>query len=194
MLETSIRSSDEYRETMRKARACRLRKAGLLGKYQNAECEQGANLYELAKLGTGAYVWGNTGAGKTYAAASAVRHALKDGKTAKLITSKRLLDQIKDGYDDGLGHALESAETTQLLVLDDLGAERATDWAIETISRLIDTRYMSDRPTIITSNYRLGELRDIWTGIPGARIASRIAGACKIIHFDGEDRRMKNAN
>lgn len=194
MQETYIRSSEIYRETMAKQRACKLRKAGLIGRYQDAECEQGKQLYELAKLGTGAYIWGHPGTGKTYAAAAAVRLALKDGKTARMISSMRLLDRIKQGYDTGDSYVLESAETVQLLVLDDLGAERPTEWAIETISRLIDTRYMVNKPTIITSNYKLGELRDVWEGIPGARVASRIAGACKIIHFDGEDRRIKNAN
>lgn len=190
MQETFIRSSKEYQETMRKARACRLRKAGLVGSYQDAECEQGARLHALAKAGTGSYVWGDPGTGKTYAAAAAVRLSLKEGKTAKLITSKRLLDGIKEGYDTGDSYVIETAENVQLLVLDDLGAERPTDWAIETLSRLIDTRYMSDRPTIITSNYKLGELRDLWGGVPGARIASRIAGACKLINFVGADRRL----
>ena len=190
MQETFIRSSKEYQEVMRKARSCRLHKAGLLGHYQDAKCKQGEQLYDLADAGTGSYVWGVPGVGKTYAAAAAVRLALRDGKTAKLITSKRLLDGIKDGYGNGDSYVLETAETVQLLVLDDLGAERPTDWAIETLSRLIDTRYASDRPTIITSNYKLGELRDMWGGMPGARVASRIAGACKIIHFSGEDRRL----
>ena len=190
MQETSIRSSREYQELMAKQRACRLRKAGLHGAYTFAECEQGRELYDLAIEGTGSYIFGEPGTGKTYAAAAAVRLALKSGLTAKMITAKRLLDAIKEGYDANDSYALEDAETVQLLVLDDLGAERPTDWAIETLSSLIDTRYSTDHPTIITSNYRLGELRDLWQGMAGARVASRIMGACKLIHFQGKDRRL----
>lgn len=190
MQETSIRSSKEYQELMAKQRACRLHKAGLHGVYASARCEQGEHLFELVSIGTGSYIFGDPGTGKTYAAAAAVRLALKSGLTAKMITAKRLLDAIKEGYDANDSYALESAETVQLLVLDDLGAERPTDWAIETLSSLIDTRYATDLPTIITSNYRLGELRDLWSGMAGARVASRIAGACKVIHFEGKDRRL----
>ncbi len=190
---TSIHHSKEYQAILEKQRINRLKKAGLVGRYAKACCPQGDLLFGLAKTGTGAYVFGDPGTGKTYAAAAAVRLALKSGLTARLITSKHLLDAIKRGYDEGDSYALESAETVQLLVLDDLGAERATDWAIETLSALIDVRYSTDHPTIITSNYRLGELRDMWGGRPGARIASRIAGSCNVLHFDGEDRRLANA-
>ena len=86
---------------------------------------------------------------------------------------------------------LKRAERYDLLALDDLGAERATDWALETLTRLIDTRTMRGLPTVITSNYRLGELRDLWGGVTGQRIASRIAGACDIAHLGGEDRRLE---
>lgn len=191
--EMSIRTSKEYQAILEKQRLSRLKKAGLTGDYATAQCKQGEYLFELVKLGTGAYLWGDVGTGKTYSAASAVRLALKAGLTAKLTTSKRLLDAIKKGYDEHDSYALESAETVQLLVLDDLGAERPTDWAIETLSGLIDARYATNHPTIITSNFRLGELRDTWGGIPGARVASRIAGACKTIHFTGDDRRLIHA-
>ena len=77
-----------------------------------------------------------------------------------------------------------------LLALDDLGLERRTDWGVEEISALIDGRTAAGLPTVITSNYSLGELATLWGGVDGARAASRIAGACERIAVGGPDRRL----
>lgn len=88
------------------------------------------------------------------------------------------------------GGALRRAERYRLLALDDLGAERPTEWAIETLTRLIDTRVAEGLPTIVTSNYRIGQIRDLWGGMAGKRVASRLAGACRPIEVKGQDRRL----
>ncbi len=185
----------ELAEVIERMRVSRLRKAGLMGEYAKADCETGRRVYRLASLGKGSYLWGGPGRGKTYAAACAVRMALEGASrgrlNAKLVTAKRLLDDIRDGYDGGDRYALERAETYPLLALDDLGAERPTDWAIETLTRLIDTRTARGLATVVTSNYSIGELRKLWGGMSGARIASRLAGACESIEVAGPDRRLQ---
>ena len=45
-------------------------------------------------------------------------------------------------------------------------------------------------PTIVTSNYRIGQIRDLWGGMAGKRVASRLAGACRAIEVKGQDRRL----
>ena len=125
-----------------------------------------------------------------YAAACAVRLAVMDGTSAKLVTTSRLLDDIRAEYDGGERGALRRAERYRLLALDDLGAERPTEWAIETLTRLIDTRVAEGLPTIVTSNYRIGQIRDLWGGMAGKRVASRLAGACRPIEVKGQDRRL----
>ena len=109
---------------------------------------------------------------------------------AKLVSAKQLLDSIREGFNGGDRDALRRAETVPLLALDDLGAERPTDWAIETLTGLIDARTAEGLPTIVTSNYSLGQLRELWGGMPGARIASRLGGACERIEVTGPDRRL----
>lgn len=187
-----VEQTDEYREAMAAIRESRLRKAGLYGAYAEADSEIGALVLERAERGRGSYLWGPCGTGKTYAAAHAVRAFALSGRRARLVTTTALLDGIKDGFDRGGDHgALERAERCDLLALDDLGAERATGWALETLTRLIDTRTARGLPTVVTSNYRLGELRDMWGGVTGQRIASRVAGACDIANIGGEDRRLE---
>ena len=76
---------------------------------------------------------------------------------------------------------------TPLLILDDLGAEKTTDWALQSLYIIINKRLSEELQTIITSNLSLDELRDKI----GDRIASRIAGMCKIVKLTGRDRRLK---
>ena len=182
--------TDEYRKIRAKMLESRLRKAGLRGEYATAACTEGALAYRRARDGRGTYLHGMPGRGKTYAAAAAVRLAVRDGLTAKLVTAKGLLDAIKAEWDGGERGALERAERYDLLALDDLGVERPTEWAMETLTGLIDTRVSAGLPTIVTSNYSLGELRDRWGGMPGMRLASRLGGACERVEMTGPDRRL----
>lgn len=182
--------TEECREVIRRQMACRVRKAGLVGTYAEASCQMGRDAYKRALDGRGTYFFGQPGRGKTYAAAAAVRMAVLNGWKARLVTSKALLDAVKAGWDGGEKGALQRAERYRLLALDDLGLERPTEWAMETITGLIDARTASGLPTIVTSNYSLGELSDRWGGMPGMRIASRLGGHCERIEVRGADRRL----
>lgn len=182
--------TDEYREMRRQIIESRLRKAGLRGTYADAACAVGEEAYRRARDGRGTYLWGLPGRGKTYAAAAAVRMAVMAGWDARLVTAKALLDAVKAEWDGGEKGTIYRAERYRLLALDDLGVERPTEWAMETITGLIDARVASGLPTIVTSNFSLGELRDRWGGMPGMRIASRLGGACERIQMGGADRRL----
>ena len=177
-------------EWERRCLESRLRKAGLRGVYAEAMCDEGKAAFVRAGQGRGTYFSGLPGRGKTYAASAAVREAVAYGFSAKLITAKALLDQIKAEYDGGNRSTLDFAAGYDLLALDDLGVERPTEWAMETLSDLIDKRVSAGLPTIVTSNYSLGELRERWGGMPGMRLASRLAGACERIEMTGDDRRL----
>ena len=182
--------TDEYREMRRQIIESRLRKAGLRGTYADAACAVGEEAYRRARDGRGPYLWGLPGRGKTYAAAAAVRMAVMAGWDARLVTAKALLDAVKAEWDGGEKGTIYRAERYRLLALDDLGVERPTEWSMETITGLIDARVASGLPTIVTSNFSLGELRDRWGGMPGMRIASRLGGACERIQMGGVDRRL----
>lgn len=178
---------------MARVRASKLRKAGLVGMYAKADSDLGRRVYALAASGRGAYLWGEPGVGKTHAAACAVRMFSDRGGRAKLVTAKALLDAVKAGYDRSdtiRTDALGSAARLPLLALDDLGAERPTPWAMELLTGLIDERTARGLPTVVTSNYSVGQLRDLWGGMEGKRVASRLAGSCERIEVAGPDRRI----
>lgn len=111
--------TEEYRELVRKTRESRLRKAGLRGVYMHAKSDVGERVCRLVDQGRGAYLWGEPGRGKTYAAAHAVRVAVERGGAgstpAKLLSAKQLLDSIRDGFNGGDRDALRRAERVPLL-------------------------------------------------------------------------------
>ena len=191
----STADCDEVARVMASIAAQKIRRAGLVGAYASADCDLGRRVADMAREGRGAYLWGEPGTGKTYAASCAVRLLVADEGTQShtgvwMVTAKRLLDLIKEGYDEGDSWAQERAEGARVLAMDDLGAERRTEWSMETIEGIIDARYLKGLPTIITSNYRIGQIRDLWGGMEGKRIASRLAGSCESIEVKGRDRRI----
>ena len=130
------------------------------------------------------YLFGRSGSGKTHLAAAIANQAMN----AKFVTVPELLLEIKktfrDGTEDGL---LDSLSKTKLLILDDLGSEKPTEWVQETMFVLIDRRYTHYLPTIITSNFSLDQLKDRL----GYRIASRIAEMSQMVELRPRDFRIK---
>lgn len=95
-----------------------------------------------------------------------------------------LRKEIRKPVDDSLSEDLIVRKN--LLFIDDLGAEKVTDWVEEVIYLIINSRYENNYPIIITSNYPLSGIAER----VGDRVASRIKEMCHIIKLDGEDRRL----
>lgn len=132
-----------------------------------------------------------TGRGKTHLAIATVVAWVTAGKgTAQFRTVPELMDELRSTYDDSSGHTITERmrvfEDAGLLVLDDLGAEKGSDWVSEKLFRIIDHRSLEKKPTFVTTNARPGS-----ETIP-ARIRSRLApGAIEI--QGGADYRQSQA-
>ncbi|MCS7231613.1 MAG: ATP-binding protein [Elusimicrobiota bacterium] len=151
------------------------------------------NLYlrkELYKKGYGIYFYGNTGSGKThlsFAILNYINHNTDLFGFAVYIPE--FIQKIRDHYSSGdidINPVLEVAKIPVLL-LDDLGAERYTEWTSEQIVQLLDFRYRNKLATIITSNLKLNDLKEK----VGERIYSRVVGLSKPVLILNEDFRMK---
>ena len=136
---------------------------------------------------------GKTGCGKTHLAVSKLREMVVNDtvpKRALFITAPTLLMKIRDSFRDNTSDSeislVEYYSGVPCMILDDLGADRATDWAIETLYLIIDGRDSNLKPTFITTNLSITEIEQHY----GARIASRIAGM-SIIKIDLPDYRKK---
>ena len=87
---------------------------------------------------------------------------------------------------------LQALYNVDCLVLDDLGAEKATEWVAERLYLVINQRYLSNRMTVLTSNCNPEEIEER-LGEQGKRITSRVLEMCKIIQLKGEDYRVLKA-
>lgn len=136
------------------------------------------------------YLVGPFGNGKTTLAALAVNQLRRAGYEAVFGSVPLVLQYLRDCLRErgGLEPAeeLDYIKRVPVLALDDLGAERLTEWAAEQLYEVLNWRYVKRRPTIITSNYAPDELLD-------KRLASRIAdvGLTQVIDCgEGDIRRM----
>lgn len=127
---------------------------------------------------------GGVGTGKTTQAFAAWTHLVRHGVgRPEWVTVPDLLDGLRPGREARVD--LPQLQTAGLLLLDDLAAERESEWTTELLYRLLDYRYAWERPTIITSNVPPADI----AAKLGDRIASRLAGMCRTVVLEGADRR-----
>ncbi len=130
---------------------------------------------------------GNVGAGKTHAAVALARAVHDAGQEVLFRSALALIDDLKPG--DRAAEAMDRALKADLLILDDLGHERQTDFAVDRIARVIVERYDDCRPTIVTSNLSPEDLeREV-----GPRIFSRLYHGALRLKVAGPDRRREAA-
>lgn len=136
---------------------------------------------------------GPVGVGKTHAAVAAARMQFDRGAEVRFLPVVELLDMLRPGGTDG---ALYELADIELLVLDDLGSERPTEWTAERLYALVNRRWLEERPTIATSNLSVrcaeGEKASELEQAVGARVFSRLVGNGSVaIGLSGPDRRRR---
>ncbi len=145
------------------------------------------------------FLFGPVGSGKTGLAFAAARCIAEKGwEDVRFCNVRQVLAELRRSYEtktaDDPTKALVACD---LLVLDDLGAERATEWARETIATLVEARYVDGyRPTIVTTNYTPSDLaKRLGHDDPviGQRIVSRLTEGAEQIRLDRADLRQRAA-
>ena len=165
--------------------------------------------YPLEKAGL--LLVGTLGVGKTHLAVGMVKALiLKKGITCLFCDYRELLKQIQNSYNDSVKatelEVLRPVFDAEVLVLDELGVVKPTDWVWDTVSLILNTRYNDNRTTIITTNFEdqpaaraarslspaRAAARDETLGDRiGERMRSRLHEMCRIIKMEGEDFRQK---
>jgi len=137
----------------------------------------------------GIYFLGGAGVGKTHIACAIAKELLSKNIPVMFLNTGKFLEEIRLGFngdaDEFGGIFKEVLEFEGVLILDDIGAEKATEWVRERLYLIINERYDQMRPIIFTSNNSISEL----SSKLGDRIASRIVGMSLTISLDGIDRR-----
>jgi DNA replication protein DnaC len=142
--------------------------------------------------GRGLWFMGDVGTGKTTLAMLVSKAALDSGLSVAIYSLPHLLAEIRDTYDADPGERsymdfFRRLVSVDLLHLEDLGAEKRTDWVLEQLYSLVNERYEERRALIVTTNLAFGELEDQI----GSRTVSRIVEMCgDPLYLYGEDRRI----
>lgn len=127
-------------------------------------------------------VLGPVGVGKTHAAVATCRGQAGAGRHVVFRPVVELLDDLRPGGPEG---ALAEAMAADVLVLDDLAAERVTDWTAERLYAVVNRRWMEQRPIVATANLEPDELAQVL----GERMYSRLVGGAVVVRLAGPDRR-----
>lgn len=153
-----------------------------------AYCDQFSKFKENGK---GLVFYGSVGTGKTYASACIANELISQGVPVLMTNFSRIINRLQDKF-EGRQEYLDSLNNFDLLIIDDLTAERNTEYMNEAVYSVIDGRYRAGLPLIVTTNISLAEMMDA-TETARKRIYSRLLERCHPIAVAGEDRRKQAA-
>lgn len=141
---------------------------------------------QLYRENIGAMFTGEVGSGKTFAAACVANALIDRCIPVRMISLPLLLVQLQSRWEKAA--LLNELATCSLLILDDLGSERSSDYALEQLFLVIDTRYRTGKPLIITTNLTAEELKNP-ADLRYERIYDRILELCVTVVAPGHSRR-----
>lgn len=156
---------------------------------------------EYPSFDDGLLITGPVGVGKTHLAVSTLKGLTERGFNCLFYEFGSLLKEIQDSYNpntktselDVLRPVLES----DVLVLDELGSSKPTDWVRDTMAHIINSRYNDRRLTVFTTNYpdeRPNDREETLEDRIGVRLRSRLFEMCRTVKIKGEDYRRSHPN
>ena len=153
---------------------------------------------EYPAVERGLVFMGPVGVGKTHLSVAILRSLIEKGINCLFYEFGSLLKEIQNSYNPisqtSELKVLEPVFQAEVLVLDELGASKPTDWVRDTMMQIINTRYNDKKLTIFTTNYLDGRRSDkdeVLEERIGVRLRSRLYEMCKTVHIEGEDYRKK---
>lgn len=202
-IEAEDRKRARWEETQRRLAAERLRDDGIRDealrncRFETAEmtpqlerCKFYAdNFKDFKAENIGMVFCGSVGNGKTFAAACIANELIDRGYPVLITSLPRILNASKNSLND----IIHEVQRFDLLVLDDFGTERKTEFGLETAAYFLDERYKSGKPTIITTNLSKSDIEHPQSK-DYERIFSRIKEMCQIMGFPKMDRREEKAS
>lgn len=155
-------------------------------------CLRYANHFdEMLAKNQGLLFYGGVGTGKTFAAACIANQLLNQRIPVIMTSFVKLLESMQ-GFSEDDSVLIARLNRAKLLIIDDLGAERSTDYALEKVYDIVDSRYRAKLPIILTTNLSMTELKES-TDIRYTRIYDRIFEMCYPMQFKGQSWRKVEA-
>lgn len=177
----------------------RLLGSGIGKRFIDAEVSLEASARYLSSFegngGAGLYIEGRVGSGKTYAASAIAKAFVMAGYSVVVATTISMLEEIKRSYDDRAAIGINRYISCDVLVMDDIGKETASSWALTNLFQIVNSRYEDMRPTIYTSQYDVDSLAMRMTRYgdkeSAEAIVSRIVETSTFVRLPDRDRRRQ---
>lgn len=135
----------------------------------------------------GLLLWGGVGTGKSYMAGCIANALMEQEVSVHMTNFATILNELNAHYGER-NEYIQRLCANRLLIIDDLGMERGTEYGLEQVFNVIDARYRSNKPLIVTTNLTLSELKEE-TDIGKKRIYDRVLSMCRPIQVDGRNLR-----
>lgn len=140
----------------------------------------------------GLLLWGDVGTGKTFYAACIANALIEQGASVLMTNFSKILNKLTGLYSDDRNEFIASMMQYTLLIIDDFGIERNTEYALEQVYNIIDERYKSKLPLIVTTNLSISTLKNP-EDTAHKRIYDRVLAMCVPVKFVGANHRAKDA-
>lgn len=148
-----------------------------------------ANFDAMRSQGTGLLLCGSVGTGKSFLAAAIANELINQGTPCLMTNFSRIISRVSEKF-GGDQKYLDDLNRFDLLIIDDLGSERDTEFTWEKVMNVVDARYRAGLPLIITTNLTLKDLADP-SDIRRQRVFSRLKEMCVFLEVNGADRRNR---
>ena len=156
-------------------------------------CRRYADLFpQMKRENRGLLLFGSVGTGKTFTAACIANALLEQGVPVLMTNFSRILNALSGLYSEEKNQYIDSLNQYSLLIIDDLGIERSTEFALEQVFNVIDSRYRSKLPLIVTTNMTLEELKNP-QDLTRSRIYDRVLERCVPLRINNQNIRQRNA-
>lgn len=156
-------------------------------------CRRYAQKFDtMLEKNQGLLFWGPVGTGKSFAAACIANYLLERKIPVMMTSFVKLLEAVQFGRENE-SDIIRNLNRARLVIFDDLGAERSTDYAIERVYNIVDSRYRSGLPMILTTNLTIEQMKQE-EDIRYSRIYDRVFETCYPMQFSGPSLRKKEAS
>ena len=151
-----------------------------------------AHWEEMRAKSLGLLLWGNVGTGKSFFAGCIANALLEKGVPVLMTNFSRILNTLSGLYSEDRNKFIDSFGQYHLLIIDDLGIERTSEFALEQVFHVIDSRCRNKQPLIVTTNLTLNQLKHPMD-LAHARIYDRVLECCVPLKINNQNIRELNA-